>query len=494
MSIETSPLVLAAQKYFQKEIKTAKVLEYFEMISSIPHVSHHESQLAAKIVEWAENQNLAAQIDDVGNVWIVKEPDLGYENATEIILQGHLDMVADKSEGNDFDFYKSGIPLEVTEDGFIKSSANTTLGADNGIGVAFAMAVLTDKSIKTGKITALFTVAEETGLEGAKKVVKEDLPSSGWLINLDSEGVTIGCAGGCTVNSQFKIKYEKDFIKGHAYKIELSGLPGGHSGCDINKNHGNAIIAMLTFLKNFPQLYIHNIAGGSLPNVIPSSSKVICIATEDILADLTKECTLYCQMLNKTIDVANNSISLTITPLEDKELRCLSREFFSQIIDVLLQIPDGVIAFNQKYNCVETSCNFASISIDNDVESINLWFHPRSMYNNDWMAIVEKITTLLNLLQATTDSLHGYSGWVPKEDSQLIEKVNTIFTKFGNTPYLEVTHGGLECGHFALLQPALDIISLGPDMIYDIHSYRERAHLKGIEDFWPILQEIVSCK
>ena len=152
MSLETSPLVLAAQEYLGNEIKAAKVLEYFEFISSIPHISGYEAQLASKLIEWANENKLAARMDEAGNVWIVRAPDVTCEEAQEIILQGHLDMVADKLDDNDFDFIKSGIPLEVTTDGYIKSKANTSLGADNGIGVALAMAILTDKTIKTGKI------------------------------------------------------------------------------------------------------------------------------------------------------------------------------------------------------------------------------------------------------------------------------------------------------------------------------------------------------
>ena len=494
MSLETSPLVLAAQKYLGNEVKAAKVLEYFEFISSIPHISGHEAQLASRLIEWANENNLAARMDKAGNVWIVRAPDVTCEEEQEIILQGHLDMVADKLDDNDFDFIKSGIPLEVTTDGYIKSKANTSLGADNGIGVALAMAILTDKTIKTGKITALFTVSEETGLVGAKEIKKEDLPENAWLINLDSEGITIGCAGGVTISGDLLTDLTKEPITGYGYKIEISGLLGGHSGCDIDKNRGNAIIAMLEFLKTFPQLYINGIYGGTLPNVIPSSCKVICVAKEDLYAELLSESSSFASTLNEKLELPENTVSFSITKLEEDSFQCFTKEYFSKLLKGLLQLPHGVKCFNSKFNCVENSCNFASISTDNGDSAIDIYLHPRSMDNASWSLMAEDIKNIISSLNGKTCFSNEYSGWMPKNSSKLCTKVKNVYQKFGLPTTTTVTHGGLECGCFALFQPSLDIISIGPDKIYDIHTYKERVHLTGIEEFWPVLQTIVDSE
>jgi dipeptidase D len=494
MSPENSPLVIAAQKYFNSEVKSAKVLEYFEMISSIPHISNWEAALADRLVEWASENNLASKIDDAGNVWITREASLGCEEAQEIILQGHLDMVPDKEETNDFDFDNSPIPLEVTRDGYIQSAAKTSLGADNGVGVALAMAILTDQNIKTGKITALFTVAEEVGLEGAMNVKKEDLPSNAWLINLDSEGITIGCAGGVTIHGDIVIEYEKEPVNGFAYQIEISNLPGGHSGCDINKNRGNAIISMLEFLQDFPELYINRIDGGTLPNVIPSSCKVKGVAKEDIFNRLTDLSIVHSSLIKSKLNLPKDVEVISISRLEETSLQCFEQDFSEKLIENLLKLPNGLIDYNYKYNCVKSSNNFASISTDNGDGDIDIYLHPRSMDNTKWYLISEEIKQIVYSLKGFVKNSHDYSGWVPKRTSKLRSKVKKVYRKFKKPTLVEVTHGGLECGYFSYLQPDMDIISIGPDKIENIHTYKERVHLSGIEEFLPILQAIVSCE
>lgn len=469
------------------------IWEIFEQICNIPHPSKKEKNLVAYVKQFGENLGLETIIDDVGNVIIRKPATPGYENRKGIILQGHLDMVPQKNSDKNHDFENDPIEPIIVGD---KVKANgTTLGADNGIGVAAAMALLQSKDIEHGPIEALFTIDEEAGMNGAFGL-KSGLLKGDILINLDSEDegeLYIGCAGGLDANITFQFKKDAVPVDHVAYKLSLTGLKGGHSGMDINTGRANANKLMNRFLKYATKKFhvrISNIVGGSLRNAIPRESFV----------DITLPSELeqyFISSVEEFNNIFKNEYSLVESELRlfaEKNNRpeyVIDRTTQENLIHSVYACPNGVIRMSDSmHGLVETSNNLASIKIIDDKIQINCLL--RSSVDTAKKDLSEAIHSAFVLAGANVEFSGGYPGWKPNMESPILKKAQEVYKqKFGKVPEIKAIHAGLECGIIMGAYPHLDAISFGPTIRYP-HSPDEEVHIATVQKFWDFLVEVVK--
>ncbi len=476
------------------ELSPKAVWEIFEDICNIPHPSKHEQKIIEYTKNFGEKLGLDVAVDETGNVIIRKPATKGMEDRQTIVLQGHLDMVPQKNSDKDHDFTKDPIEPIIDED-WVKANG-TTLGADNGVGVAAALAVLQDKNIEHGPIECLFTVDEETGMGGAFGLkpgfIKGDI-----LINLDSEEegeLYIGCAGGIDTYVVFNYD-EQSTPSGHAaYKIEVKGLKGVHSGLDINLGRGNAnkILNRIMWEANRTMgLEIASIEGGSLKNAIPREAFAVVTVPENN----AKKFEEFVAGMEK--DVINELGSID----PDVSVKALKTEAPSKIIDpkvskkffnAVYGCPNGVIRMiGDMPEVVETSTNLAVLKSDNGkIEIATLQISSVDSAKQD---LANMIRSVFELADAEVKHDGAYPGWKPNVNSPILKTMKEVYNKkFGKIPEQKVIHAGLECGLIGGVAPNLDMISFGPS-IENPHSPDERVNIRSVGMFWDYLVETIKA-
>ncbi|MBP3300876.1 MAG: aminoacyl-histidine dipeptidase [Clostridia bacterium] len=461
--------------------KPERVLYYFEQLCAIPHGSGNCGAVSAYCEQVAKDLGLAVRRDKWDNVVIKKPASAGYENHPAVILQGHLDMVCEKDADCPIDFEKEGLDLFV--DGDWIGAKGTTLGGDDGIAVAMALAILEDDTLPRPPLEAVFTTDEETGMFGAEGLDVTDLTGK-ILLNADSEceGVlTVSCAGGARV--QITLPLTEEANRTPCKKILFKGLKGGHSGVEIDKGRINADILMGEFLSKIPDGFrIVSLFGGTKDNAIPAAAE--CVLATD--ADLSE--------FAKSFEASHRPDSdggLVIEIQNAASDTCLSDESTRRVIGFLTTAPNGIQAMSKNIEgLVETSLNLGQLKADG--ENLTATFAVRSSVNRDKLILIERLEAICKQFGGIFNSHGYYPAWEYKEDSRLRETMVRVYEKqYGKSPVVEAIHAGLECGFFCDKIPGLDAVSFGPDM-RDIHTPRERLSISSTQRTYEYLCEILK--
>lgn len=470
--------------------------QIFNDICKIPHPSHHEQMITKYIVDFANSHHIAYQIDKAGNILLSKPATKGLEHCPSIALQAHMDMVPQKNEGTVHDFLTD--PIQAYVDGEWVKAKGTTLGADNGVGLASALAVLIDPTVEHGPLEVLVTTSEETGMHGAFGLQPNWLKSK-YLINTDSEDegeIFTGCAGGVDFTTTFAITYAVMPEKHDCYmRISLKGLKGGHSGCDIHLGLGNAIKLMARFLAEYAQDFsfrLADIQGGSLRNAIPREAFAEISLNKQDLPKLESIIQQYKSTLKNELGSVEPNIEINLSDVDETKVRrVLTTEHQNKIINWLNSAPNGVVRMsNQIHGVVETSLNLGIVNIKENQLYVN--FLIRSQVDSAKDAVVSTLISLSQLVNANYEISGGYSGWEPKLDSSLLQLAKDKYHElFSQKAKIMVIHAGLECGLFKQSYPDMDMISIGPTIVSP-HSPNEKVNIQSVHRYWDLLIAILK--
>lgn len=465
----------------------------FHSLTQIPRPSKKEEKVVAFVKEFGEKLGLETIVDKVGNVIIRKPATPGYEDRMGVILQAHLDMVPQKNSDKVHDFEKDPIETRI-ENGWVKANG-TTLGADNGIGAAAAMAVLEATDLVHGPIEALFTIDEETGMTGANAlesgVLKGDI-----LINTDSETegeLYVGCAGGIDTCGYFTPKFEEVPAGSKAFQLIVKGLKGGHSGMDIILGRANANKVMnelLAYATEKMDARVADIQGGSLRNAIPRESFVTVTVSEDKAEELAAFVSQFETMKKEQFAAVEPDMSITIAPAE-MPAQVMDKATIANIIEAVAKYPNGVIAMSKDFEgTVETSSNLAIVKlIDGKVMTASL---QRSLVDASKDAVAAEMRELLEKCGAVAESTGSYPGWKPNINSPILHTMKKVYEeKYGKTPKIMVIHAGLECGILGSKYPNWDMISFGPTLVFP-HSPDEAIKIDTVPLFWEFMTETLK--
>jgi len=468
---------------------------YFEEICQIPRPSKKEEKIIKYILEFANKNGLKSKKDKVGNVLIQKPAYKGYETKPSIVLQSHLDMVCEKNEKTKFDFDKDPIQVFI-ENGWVKAHG-TTLGADDGIGIAAQLAILASNDIQHGPIECLFTVDEETGLAGAFGLEKGFFEGK-TLLNLDSEDegiLFIGCAGGMDTTAIVKVQTNSINIKNEIIRIEVSGLNGGHSGDDINKGLGNSIKIIARILRNLNKqqnFNLINIAGGNLRNAIPREAFCEVVFDSEDLINIERVFDKISLEIISEYQKTEKNLKLSFIKKEiDPEVKTLNNSSTTILLNILNSLPHGVQSMNHEISgLVETSTNLAFVKrIDENTFEIGT--NQRSSSDTLKFDIANKVASVFKLAGAPIVQSTGYPGWKPNSNSSILKQsIEAYESLFHTRPVVTAIHAGLECGLFLEKFPNLDMISFGPT-IRGAHSPDEKLEIESVEKFWNLLKGIL---
>ncbi len=467
-----------------------KVFEYFEKLSSIPRGSGNTKQVSDYCVEFAKAHNLEFYQDDMNNVIIWKAGSKGRENEEAVIIQGHLDMVAEKTSDSSHDFEKDG--LELVYEGDYIYAKDTTLGGDDGIAIAYAFAILSDDSLSHPPIEAVFTTDEEIGLLGAAKLDMSKLKGTR-LLNIDSEEegiILVSCAGGMT--SESNIPLESEIKDGDRFVLTLTGLKGGHSGVEIGKERGNAVVLMgriLSELKKSVELNVINIKGGLKDNAIPRECRC-----ELICNDSTKlnDCLVKLNEILKNEYISSDKdINITIDKKDKYSGEVMTSEALNKICMYLSSVPNGIQNMSVDIEgLVETSLNLGIFEANQKVMKAS--FSVRSSVASRKAELGRKIKLITEYLGGTYNMYGEYPSWQYKKESSLRELMVDIYKRmYDKELIVEAIHAGLECGYFVMGKPELDVVSFGPN-IYNIHTTEEKMSISSVNRTYDYLIEILK--
>lgn len=470
------------------------VWQHFAALNAVPRPSKKEERVIAFMQDFGKSLGLTTETDATGNVLIRKPATKGYEHLEPVILQSHLDMVHQKNDSTQFDFDNQGIEMQVVGD-WVKANG-TTLGADNGLGVAITMAILSEKNLPHGEIEALFTIDEETGMTGAKNLQAPWLNSK-YLINLDTEDtgeICIGCAGGIDSTVTFSFSEDEVQLDSKPYALSVSGLQGGHSGVDIILQLGNAnkiLGRLLNAMYNKSTFQIAEISGGSLRNAIPREAKAVILINENQVDSLEKVFKSIATNLHEELASKEAGLEISFGPFKNEASNnALTLNDSKQLIQALNAAPNGVFSMdNELENLVETSLNLAKIQMTDG--KFTLMFLLRSSINSRKTYLTEVLDSIFQPMGASVVHENDYSGWKPVPQSELLKSVQAKYADFlGHEPHVSVIHAGLECGIIGGIYPNLEMISVGPT-IKGAHSPDERAHIGDLEKFWEFFKSVL---
>lgn len=474
------------------DLEPKSLFKFFGEILSIPRPSKHEEKMTEYLVNWAKERNLEYVSDEIGNVIIRKGATKGKENSPWVCLQSHIDMVCEKNSDKDFDFEKDAIVPKI-EGEWLKADG-TTLGADDGIGVATALAILDANDIEHGPIECLFTVDEETGLSGAE-ALSADVLKSRILLNLDSEDegeIFIGCAGG--IDTVAKLPYDKEETpEAPAFKIMVKGLKGGHSGDDINKGLAcaNKILnRILWSLDKEMDLRLSCFEGGNLRNAIAREANatfVVAQADVELMKEIVEKFAVDLKYEFRTTE-PDMQITLSETEKPAFVIDMLSQD---NLLNVLYACPHGVLAMSREIpGFVETSTNLASVKMKEDHFFVTT--SQRSSVESAKYAAAYRVESCFLLAGADVEHGDGYPGWAPNPESKILKIAVDAYKKlFNKEPIVRAIHAGLECGLIGEKYPGMDMISYGPTL-RGVHSPDERLEIKTVELYWKHTLEILK--
>ena len=473
-----------------------KILGLFEQINQIPRCSKNEKKIIAWLKQWAEEKRFPVKVDAAGNMVVTVPPSPGYEHAPGIVIQGHVDMVCEKSPESDHNFTRD--PIRHVYDGDWLKADGTTLGADNGIAIALAMALATDEQVIHSQLELLFTVDEETGLNGAK-LLNPGFIKGKVLLNVDSEteGIfTVGCAGGRNTNISRKLTLADLSDDRPCFSLKIQGLHGGHSGIDIHKQRANAnkiLARTLGRLVDMCHIRLVSIKGGTAHNAIPRDAAAIfaCDPSETTkVKDVVKEFETRVKSEYAAIE-PSLAIELAASDSGQKGNKALSLQETSAVINLILSVPHGVMGMSPDFEgLVETSNNLATIDINDN--SLQILTSQRSSV----MSRMDEATTIIkavaSLAGADTTSDSEFSPWPPNMQSALLKRCQEVYQNvFGQKPTIQSLHAGLECAIIGDKYEGMDMISFGPSM-EDPHSPNERLFIPSIAKVWNFMVALLA--
>ena len=476
-------------------LKPEIVWNYFEEICQIPRPSKKEEKIRKYLVAFGKQNNLETKTDEVGNVIIKKNATAGMENRKINVLQSHMDMVCEKNSDVKHDFDND--PIQPVIDGDWVTAKGTTLGADDGIGIAVQLAILSSIDIIHGPIECLFTVDEETGLTGAFALQPGFLEGR-VLINLDSEDegeLFIGCAGGIDTVATFKYKPVKTPNNTISYKISISGLKGGHSGDDINKGFGNSVKILTRFLWNASNdlnIHVAHFDGGNLRNAIAREATAVFTIKPKRKERMLSYVELFSNAVKEELSMTEPDLSIQIEEVSVPKI-VLNKKVQNRLLNSLYACPHGVISMSQKMpGMVETSTNLASVKFrgKNRIEVTTSQRSDSGTAKLDIAHMVESVFRLARAAKVTHSD--GYPGWTPNPDSNILKITEKAYKDlFRTDPVVRSIHAGLECGLFLEKYPDMDMISFGPTL-RRVHSPDERINIETVRKFWELLLEVLK--
>ena len=477
-----------------RDLQPALVWEQFEAITKVPRPSKKEERIIEFLIDFAKSHNLEYQRDKIGNVVIRKPATAGYEERETIILQSHMDMVCEKNSDVDFDFDNE--PIRAVVDGEWVRAEGTTLGADCGIGMAAAMALLLDQEAEHAPIEALFTVDEETGLTGAFNL-GEGMLTGKYLLNLDSEDegeIFIGCAGGIDTLATFAISLEPAPKNYEFYRFDVSDLVGGHSGDDINKGRANSNKITARLLLEAQQAFDGRMSyfdGGNLRNAIPREAYAVVGVPSKLKDKFEARVAQFNEEIREEFHFTEPDMRLALSPMPGVE-EVLSLDSQRKLLGALVGVPNGVLAMSSAIpGLVETSTNLASVKFT-DKKKVVVTTSQRSSVESAKHYAKNAVESVFALAGADVIHSDGYPGWAPNPDSKLLKvSVECYERLFGIEPKVKAVHAGLECGLFLEKYPHLEMVSFGPTL-RGVHSPDERLEIATVDKFWRHLKEIVK--
>ena len=470
------------------------VWEQFDDITKVPRPSKKEGRIIDFLVQFAQNHNIEYKKDGIGNVVMLKPATAGMEGRPTVILQSHMDMVCEKNSNVEFDFDND--PIRTRVDGEWVRAEGTTLGADCGIGMAAALAVMIDPEAEHGAVEALFTVDEETGLTGAFELGR-DMLTGNYLINLDSEDdgeVFIGCAGGIDTVATFSYKAEQA-PEGHSfYRIDISDLLGGHSGDDINKGRANSNKSLARVIWEGMQsceLKLSYFNGGNLRNAIPREAYAVVGVPTHMKESFLAHFNAFAEALKSEYKLQEPNLKMSVSEQGDVTT-ILDAKTQQDLIYSIVGVPNGIIAMSFAVEgLVETSTNLASVKFGDD-NTIMVVSSQRSSVESAKMYAMQMVESVFILAGAKVVHSDGYPGWSPNPNSELLTQTVACHEElFGEKPKVKAIHAGLECGLFLEKYPNLDMVSFGPTL-RGVHSPDERLEIATVPKFWALLKAVLK--
>ena len=475
-------------------LEPKQVWEYFEEICQVPRPSKKEDQIIQYLLDFADQHGLESKKDKSGNLLIKKPATSGKENIKTVVLQSHVDMVGEKNKGTEHDFEKD--PIRPYIDGDWIKAEGTTLGADDGIGIAAQLAILSSQDIPHGPLECLFTVDEETGLTGAF-ALESGFFDGKVLLNLDSEDwgeLFIGCAGG--IDTTATIDFDREGVPDdhQGFMIQVTGLNGGHSGDEIHKGLGNALKIVNRFLWNLTDDYdvrISTFEGGRARNAIPREAEAHITVHEEDVENLKKYFDQFEAEIKNELKVTEPGLKLTYEEIELPEY-VIDEDTQHDLVNALYGCPHGVHAWSREIeDLVETSTNMAAIKLQEN-NSFFVTTSQRSSVDSAKHDIASMVESVFRLGNAKVNHSAGYPGWQPNTDSEIMKITRDAYKRlFNQDPEVKAIHAGLECGLFLQKYPYLDMISIGPT-IKGAHTPEESISIKTTREFWELLVEVLD--
>ena len=475
-------------------LQPQSVFKCFAQVNQIPRPSKHEEKMIEFLLDFGQKLNLDTRRDETGNVIIRKPATPGMEDRQTIVLQSHMDMVCEKNRDLEFDFNKDAIQTFI--DGEWMKAKGTTLGADDGIGVAMEMALLEANDIKHGPLECVFTRDEETGLTGAEGM-KSDFMTGRLLVNLDSEDegqIFVSCAGGCRTLAQFDYQEEALPAGFFTFSLAIKGLTGGHSGDDIDKKRANANKLLARFLYTSQQKYdlrLVDIQAGGLHNAIPREAWCLCAVPTKDKESITVDWNLYQADVEEEYSVTEKTMTFALES-ETPATSAITKDCSKRLIMALQAVDNGVYAYCQDLDLIETSSNLASIRKHPETKTIDILSSQRSSILSARHNMANTIAAAFELAGAKVDIGEGYPGWKMNPNSEILHIAVEQYKKlFKKDPIVRGIHAGLECGLFSEKFPGMDMISMGPTL-RGVHSPDEKLLIPTVQMVWNHLLAILE--
>lgn len=473
-------------------LQPASVFKYFEDICGIPHGSRDTKKISDYLVQFAKKQGLRYVQDESNNVIIWKDGTAGYEDHAPVMLQGHMDMVCEKEADCTIDFTKDGLDLRL-EDGII-SAKGTTLGGDDGIAVAYALAILASDDIPHPPLEVVLTVDEEIGMLGAAALDASVLKSR-TMLNMDSEDegfFLVSCAGGCT--SVAHLPVQREAKTGTALRLVIDGLQGGHSGAEIHKGRANAnqlLGRVLYAMQKEADIALYQVQGGSKDNAIPRQAQADLVVEESQKESLYRIAEAQQKELRDEYQYTDAEITISLNEAEQSEWQPMTKESTQMVIDCMLNLPGGIVAMDPIMDhMVQTSLNMGILT--SSEEEVRFSFCVRSSVDSQKVALVDRLESFIQAKGGTLENAGNYPAWEYRKDSPLRDTMVATYQKmYGKDPVVQGLHAGVECGLFSGKLPGLDCVSYGPDM-KDIHTPKESMCVESVKRTWDFTLEVLK--
>jgi dipeptidase D len=467
---------------------------HFDRIRAIPRPSGHEERIREHLLAWARERAFASRVDAAGNMVVQVPARKGHERAPALVLQAHMDMVCEKNADVSFDFSRDAIQLD--RDGEWLTAKGTTLGADNGVGLAAALAIADDPEATHGPLEILVTVDEETGLTGAAQL-DPGLVGGRRLLNLDTEelnAIYIGCSGGGNSTLAIPVRWEKPPAGARAIEVRASGLKGGHSGMDIHLQRGNAIRALARALRaagDAGRVALAQLDGGNAHNAIPREAHALCAVDPADLAAFTRAVEAEAAALRGELGGADPGLVITVAPASGTIERVFDASSRRRVVAALCALPHGVEAMSADVpGLVETSNNLAAVHTEGD--AVQVLVSVRSSIKSALVALRDRVHAVAELAGGSCQDNAPYPGWKPNLESQVLRVARAVHEReLARAPELKAVHAGLECGVIGEKLPGIDMISIGP-WIEGPHSPAERVNIPSVATFWKFLKALVA--